>query len=146
MKPPPHVCVSQNLLQPEELGQEGRLATLVSQKYDVVSREGRYLHHRVITSNIMLYRYRIFAKSKVLFYSGPRLNSHSARNSETGTSIADDVDATMEEQELDSEDSVAMVIDAVPATAQVGLSHGSVIIATNYSEGRRHGPTGRYPS
>ena len=47
-----YLCVSQNLLQPEELGQEGRLATLVSQKYDVISEEGGYIYAILLSSLI----------------------------------------------------------------------------------------------
>ena len=46
----PHLYVSQDLLQPEDLVQEGRLETLVSQKYNIISKEGGYLYcHPIAT-------------------------------------------------------------------------------------------------
>jgi hypothetical protein len=46
----PHRCVSQNLLQPEDLVQEDRLETLVSQEYNIVSEKGGYLYcHPIAT-------------------------------------------------------------------------------------------------
>ena len=43
----PHLCVSQDLLQPEDLVQEGRLETFVSQKY-IISEEGTYSYRHPI--------------------------------------------------------------------------------------------------
>jgi hypothetical protein len=44
----PHLCVSQDLLKPEDLVQEGRLESLVSQKYNIISEEGGYLYRHPI--------------------------------------------------------------------------------------------------
>lgn len=53
------------------------------------------------------------------------------RNSESDTLNADNVDATMEGRELDSEDSGALVVDEVQAREQVRLSFDPTNIATN---------------
>lgn len=46
-----HFCVSKDLLRPGDLVQEGRLETLVSQKYNIISEEGGYLHRHPIATD-----------------------------------------------------------------------------------------------
>lgn len=69
-------------------------------------------------------------KAEGLFVFGLWLKL-TARNSESDTLNADNVDATMEGRELDSEDSDALVVDEVQAIEQVRLSFDPTNIVTN---------------
>ena len=90
-----HLCVSQDLLLPEDLVQEGRLETLVSQKYNIILENGIYLNFLLQPYSCCLGVVYLRSRGLALFWSFAS-TTHSSRNSESGTVNAVNVDATME--------------------------------------------------